>query len=145
MTQMLETPFGLQVLDAARETGYKVTLEPTRIPNQKFWPDGLVSWVRGRKFRPDILVEHGKRMAIIETKSHPALLGSVIQAHQYGAHFDAASILCVPDDSFLLIPGSVREFAEQANVRLCPLSEVGDALKELLGSDSKGNSAGDRD
>ena len=132
MTQILERDFVGQVADAARELGYKATVEPSRIPNRRFWPDGLVSWVRATRLRPDIIVEHGEEFVIIEVKALPVLLGGVVQARRYADHFDATVILCVPDDAFPKIPGSVRDFAERADVRLCPLSEVGGALKELL-------------
>ncbi len=132
MTQILVSDFAVQVADAAREVGYKATLVPSHIPKRKFWPDGLVSWVRASRLRPDILVEHGAEFVIIEVKTNPVLLGGVIQARRYGDYFATSVILCVPDDSFFRIPGSVRDFAERANVRLCPLSEVGDALRELL-------------
>ena len=133
MTQILGSDFEYQVADAVREMGYKATTEPSRMPNLKFWPNGLMSWVRGPKYRPDIIVEDGNQLVIIETKARTVLLGSVIRARELGDYFGAPVILCVPDDSFSKIPGSVRDFADRANVRLCPLSQVGDALKELLG------------
>ena len=132
MTQILGRDFEHQVAEVVRELGYKTTIEPSRIPNLKFWPDGLISLVRGPKYRPDILVESGDEFVIVEVKARTVLLGSVIRAREYGDYFGTPVILCVPDDAFLKIPGSVRDFAQRATVRLCPLSEIGDALKELL-------------
>ena len=133
MTKISYTGFAEKVADAAREPGYKVTREPSQVPHRKLWTaDGLASLVRGPKYRPDILVENGKVSAIIETKPYPALIGSVTESRRYGDYFGSAVILCVPDESYDKIPQSVRDFAERAEVRLCPLSEVGDALKELL-------------
>lgn len=141
MTQILERDFVGRVADAARRAGYRVTLEPSRIPNQRSWADGLVSLIRGPKFRPDILVEDDRSFVLVEVKSDPVLLGGVIRAKEYGDYFDASVVLCVPDESYDRIPGSVREFAVRANVRLCPLSEVGDALKELLAEPCDGDFA----
>ena len=45
---------------------------------------------------------------------------------------DFGAIICVSDADYLRIRDSSREYATDLNVRLCPLSEVGDALKELL-------------
>lgn len=132
MTRILEINFIPQVAEAIVGLGYKVTREPSRIPNRKLWQDAPVSLVRGPRFRPDILVEHKEEFVIVEVKTRPVLLGGVIQARQYADYFDAAVILCIPDDVFPEIPRSVREFADEQSVRLCPLAEVGDALADLL-------------
>ena len=132
MTRILEISFIPQVEDIIRESGYKLTREPSRVPHRRLWQDDPASLVRGLRFRPDILVERGKKIAIVEVKTRPVLLGGVIQARQYADYFGAAVILCVPDDVFPEIPRSVKTFAEEQGVHLCPLAEVGNALKDLL-------------
>jgi hypothetical protein len=132
MTRILEISFIPQVEDIIRELGYKFTREPSKVPNRRLWQDDPASLVRGLRFRPDILVERGKKIAIVEVKTRPVLLGGVIQARQYADYFGAAVILCVPDDVFPEIPRSVKEFAEEQGIRLCPLADVGNALKDLL-------------
>ena len=132
MTRILEINFIPQVEDVIKGLGYKLTREPSRIPNRRLWQDDPASLVRGLRYRPDILVERGKKFAIVEVKTRPVLLGGIIQARHYADYFDAAVILCVPDDVFSEIPGSVKTFAEEQGIRLCSLDKVGNALKDLL-------------
>ena len=132
MTRILEISFIPQVAEVISQLGYKLTLEPSRIPNRRLWRDDPVSLVRGLRYRPDILVEHGGKFVIVEVKTRPVLLGGVIQARQYADYFGATVIICVPDDVFSEIPGSVRAFANDQGIRLCPLAEIGEALKALL-------------
>ena len=133
MTRILEISFIPQVEDVIRELGYKLTREPSKVPNRKLWQNDPASLVRGLRYRPDILVERGKKFAIVEVKTRPVLLGGVIQARQYADYFDATVIICVPDNVFPEIPRSVKNFSEEQGIRLCPLGDVGDALKDLLG------------
>ena len=132
MAKMLEVEFIPLVAEGLRELGYKATQEPTRIPNRSAWRDNLSTLVGGTRYRPDILVENGDKFALVETKTKPVLTGSVIQAQRYAEHFDAKVVLCVPDDVFPQTPKSVKNFAQDNGIRLCPQSEVGTALREIL-------------
>ena len=132
MTQNLEINFITRVTEAIRALGYNVTREPSRIPNRGFWRDDPASLVRGLRYRPDILVERGESFVIVEVKTRPVLLGGVMQASQYADYFGAAVIVCMPDDVFREIPGSVRAFAADRRIRLCPLAEIGETLRDLL-------------
>lgn len=132
MTRILETSFIPQVEDVIRKSGYQFIREPSKVPNRRLWQDDPASLVRGLKYRPDFLVERGKKFAIVEVKARPVLLGGVIQARQYADYFGADVILCVPDDVFPEIPGSVKKFAEEQGIHLCPPDKVGNALKDLL-------------
>ena len=132
MTRIPEIGFISRVADAIRALGYNLTQEPSRIPNRRFWRDDPASLVRDLRYRPDILVERGERFVIVEAKTRPVLLGGVIQALRYADYFGATVIICVPDDVFPKIPGSVRAFANDRRIRLCPLAEIGDALRNLL-------------
>ncbi len=134
MTQVLEAKITDQVARAAIEMGYKVSIDPTRIPSRNSWQDSLISIFHSHSHRPDILVEHGENFLIIDIKRGPVLLGSVIQARKYADYVDAEVILCFPDNSSPKIPRSVREFAEEQRVRLCSLSEVCKALKQAFSS-----------
>ena len=132
MTRTGGMRFASRVADTIRGLGYNLTQEPSRIPNRRFWRDDPASLVRGLRYRPDILVERGGEFAIVEVKTHPVLLGGVIQARQYSDYFGANVIVCVPDDIFPKIPGSARALADDRGIRLCPLAEIGDALRDLL-------------
>ena len=132
MTRILEMNFIPQVADAVAGLGYKVTREPSRIPKRRSWQDDPLSLVRGPRYRPDIAVEHNGEFVIIEVKTRPVLLAGVIQARQYADYFDAAVVICLPDDVFPEIPKSVRKFADEQSVRLSPLVKVGEALADLL-------------
>ena len=65
--------------------------------------------------------------------SRPAMMYDVFLTNQAKGKDDVEALICVPDAAFPRIRGSSKEYADDLNVRLCPLSEVGDALKELLG------------
>ena len=132
MTRISGIDFVPRVTEAIRTLGYDLTQEPSRIPNRRFWRDDPVSLVRGLRYRPDILVERGGRFVIVEVKTRPVLLGGVIQARQYADYFDTTVIICVPDDTFPRIPESVRAFASDRRIGLCPLAKIGEALKDLL-------------
>ena len=60
------------------------------------------------------------------------MMYDVFLTHQARGKEDTGALICVSDADFPRIRGSSREYASDLNVRLCPLSEVGDALKELL-------------
>lgn len=81
---------------------------------------------------PDFLVSHGEKSAAVEVKAYTPLLGAVSQTREYAVRWGAQAILCVPDASFERIPGSVRDYADRVNVRMCPVSEIGETLKDLL-------------
>ena len=133
MTQMLKVDFVSQVTDVIRDLGYKATPKPSRIPNRRLWQDDPISLIRGPKYKPDILVERNGEFVIVEATARFVLLGGVIQARMYADYFDARVILCVPDEEFPKIPRSVKDFANlQNSIRICPLSEVGNALREVL-------------
>ena len=132
MTQKLESTTTDKIADAARELGYSVTLEPSRSPKQGFWPNGIASLLRSDHHKPDLLVQHGDAFVIVEARSQPVLLGGVMLARRLADRFDAPIVLCIEDDSFPKIPRSVQDYAKELNVRLSPLSDVGDVLTELL-------------
>ena len=132
MTRISEINFIHRVAEAIRASGYNLTLDPSRFPNRRFWRDDPASLFRGLKYRPDILVERGENFVIVEVKTRPVLLGGVMQARQHADYFGVAVIVCVPDDVFPKIPGSVRGLADDRHIRLCPLARIGDALSDLL-------------
>ena len=133
MTHGREMEFILRVAEAIRALGYNLTQDPSRLPNRSFWRDDPASLVRGLKYRPDILVERSNKFVIVEVKTHPVLLGGVMQARQYADYFGVAVIVCVPDDMFPEIPRSVQGLANDRHIRLCPLARIGDALRDVLG------------
>ena len=133
MTSELKATFVPEVAEDIRGLGYEATQFPLRIPGHNVWQDGLSGLFRKSKHRPDILVQHGDQSILVETKTRPVLLGSVIQARNYATHFGVSIILCVPDDALSRIPLSVRQFADDNDVRLCTKSEIEDALKGILG------------
>ncbi len=127
MAKVSENPVASQVAKVARDFGYEASLEPDTPPFRVF------GWFRERKFRPDIIVRHNNRSAIVVARSRPVVVYDVFLTHQLRDKGSTGALICVTDDSFQRIRGSSREYADELDVRLCPLSEVGDALKELLG------------
>lgn len=133
MTRMLEKDFIPKVGDTLSNLGYNVTLEPSRIPNWSMWQNDPASLIRGPKYRPDILVEHDQKYALVEVKTRAVLIGGVSQARQYSEYFDMPVILCVPDDVVDQVPRSVREFAGGQSIHICSLSDLGKVVVDILG------------
>lgn len=121
-----------QVADIARELGYQVSVRPTRVPHWKPWRDGVTSLFRGEKFNPELLVEHRGKFAVVVIRAR-VLFHAIIQTRRMADQARAEALLCLPDKGFAEVPGSGWEVAEKINVRLCPLSAVGETLREMLG------------
>ena len=126
MAKISENRFEYEVIQAANDIGYEAAMVPDTVPFRIF------GWFRGRQFRPDIVVKHNGRTAIVVIKSRPAMMYDVFLTHQARGKEDTGALICVSDAAYPRIRESSREYAKDLNVRLCPLSEVGDALKELL-------------
>ena len=107
-----------KIEELALNLGYTATTEPSKI--------------RGHRFKPDILVKHGRKFVVVEVKSRPPMLYDILQVSEYRKQGHAGSILCVPDDAFDRIPNSVRLYADQTGIHLCKLAQVGAKLKSML-------------
>ena len=120
-----------QVADIARKLGYQVTVNPTRVPHWKPWRDGVTSLFRSEKFKPELLVEHQGKFAVVVIRARVILFG-IIETRRMADQAKAGAILCLPDEGFAQVRKSGLEAAEEIDVRLCPLSEVEAALREML-------------
>lgn len=135
MNQTSGIEFERRVAEAIKRLNYNVTTEPMRRPKQSTWQDRISSWLKKPSHSlpgPDMFVALGEKVALVEVKAHPVLLGSVIQTKHYADYFGAPAIICVPDDAFQKIPDSVREWAEANDIVLSPIGEIGNKLKMLL-------------
>lgn len=132
MTNSSKADFQESLVKLIRKSGYSVTSEPTRTPNWKFWQEFWTTLMGVSKHRPGILVERGDDFLLVEAKTGPVLLGSVIQARNYADHYGADVVLCVPDESFSEIPSSVLDFADDNEIRLCSESQIGEAIKSVF-------------
>ena len=127
MTALSQAEVVERAIEAAELHGFRAE-PPGRKPVRRlFWqrtpaPEPL----------PDFLVSHGEKSAAVEVKAYTPLLGAVSQTREYADHFASQAVLCVSDDSFERIPGSVREYADHLKVRLCRVSEIGETLRDLL-------------
>ena len=92
----------------------------------------LFGWIRNRQYQPDFLLRGPKNTIMVEAKSRPPMIYDVFQLKQVRHGRNAIGIICVPDSQYLRTTASVKEFAEEENVLLCPISEMGDTLEELL-------------
>ena len=128
MTAMSAEEVVARAVEAANSHGYSTEAQPVKRTGWKVFGIGP----RRRTFSPDLLVQHGDKSAVIEVKTVPPLLGAVSQSREYGDHFGAQPVICVPDTQFEKIPESVKDFAGRVNVRLYPVSQIEDALKLLL-------------
>lgn len=113
------------IVDAFGKTG-TVHPEPERSSFDPF------RWVRNRQFQPDFLVHGPNNTVMVEAKSRPPMIYDIFRLKQARGGGSAVGLICVPDSQFMRINASVKEFAEEENVLLCPISEIGDTLKELL-------------
>ena len=120
------------VSKVAQNLGYEVDMHPSA----RWWRSGkrgyLVPVNFGRRVRPDLLVRHGNRSAVVEIKNRGVLFGGVEQVALYADVFDATGVLCIPDDAYWDIPASVAAYAEDENVHLCPISKIGEVLTDIL-------------
>lgn len=135
MRQDIGLEFEHRVVEAIKQWDYEVRTEVLPKPETTTWQDRISSWLMEPSHslpRPDMVVGHGGKVALVEAKAYPVLLGSVIQARHYADYFEAPAIICVPDDAFQKIPNSVREWAEANSIVLSPIGEIGDNLNKLL-------------
>lgn len=134
MTQTTGIEFERRVAETIEQLNYRVTTEPLQRSEHSTWQGRVSSWLTKplqTPHGPDMLVENGGRVVLVEAKAYPVLLGSVIQTRHYADYFEAPAIICVPDDAYQKIPRSVREWAEANGITLSPIAEIGDKLKTL--------------
>lgn len=127
MARVLENSIASDIVDIAQSLGYVATMEPEGEPFRLF------GWFRGRQFRPDIRVKNGNRSVIIVVKSRPVMIYDVFLTDQVRGEKSTGAIICFPDVMSGGIRGSAREYAEELDVSLCPLSDAGQELQALLG------------
>ena len=135
MTQSTEVEFERRVAETIEKLNYKVTTEPLRGPEHSSWQDRISSWLMEPSYpsvRPDMLVAHGAKLALVEAKAYPVLLGPVIQARHFADYFNIPAIVCVPDDALQKIPESVLEWAHNNDIVLSTIGEIGDKLEMVL-------------
>lgn len=113
------------VAETAHNLGYDVKLAP----GKQFV---LSESYLGSKFQPDVLVKNGDRKAIVVLMGGFIGLGLVNLTDRSRRETGAGALICVPDSGFSKLSKDTKSYAKDLDVRLCPLSGVGDALKELL-------------
>ena len=129
---------GLETLVA--ETAHSLGYDAQLVPGKQFvLPDSYL----GSKFQPDVLVGNGERKAIVVVMGGFIGLGLVNLTDRSRRETAAEALICVPDTGFSKLSKDTKSYASDLNVRLCPLSQVGDALKELLGQPAPTQTAGD--
>ena len=133
MNRMSEHEMAHSVWEVANHLGYEVVTQPSTRQWRSLRSGYLFPVNFGRAFRPDMLVRHGDRSAVVEIKNTGVLFGGVEQVLQYAAAFNATGVLCIPDDAYSDVPASVSGYAEDENVFLCPISKIGDVLTDILG------------
>ena len=131
MAKVTENQVAIEVARVAQELGYEAKIEQED-------PDfRILDLFRERKFKPDVIVKHNNRSAIVVARSHPGLFYIVALTDQLRKKRDKkdfGALICVDDSSCDRVLGSSSEkYADDLNVRLCRLSDVGDVLKEMLG------------
>ena len=121
----------MEVARVAEDFGYEAKIEQDD-------PDfRILDLFRERKFKPDVIVKHNNRSAIVVARSDHLIFRDVFLTDQLRKKRDKkgfGALICVDDSSFDRVIGSSSEqYADDLNVRLCRLSDVGDVLQEMLG------------
>ena len=133
MERMSEREMAASVCSVAQNLGFEVQIEPSarwwRIPSRNY----LVPISFGGAARPDLVVRHKDRSAVVELKNRGVLFGGVEQVIQYAEAFKAAGVLCMLDNVIQEVPAGVARYADEENVLICPISEIGEVLWGLLG------------
>lgn len=127
MTAMSQAEVVERAIEAAELHGFRAESPRPRPTRRLFWQRS-----RAPEPMPDFLVSRGEKSAAVEVKAYTPLLGAVSQTREYADHFSSQAVLCVPDDSFERIPGSVHDYADHLKVHLCRVSDIGETLKDLL-------------
>ena len=130
MKQMDRSTFIEHLGNTIVGAGYEVALNPSRIPNRRIWNHDPAYLFRGLKYKPDLLVDLGDSVAIVEARTAPILLGGVVQARKSSDYFGVPVIVCFPDDVVEEIPNSVMRFAEELEVPMCGVSDIDKALED---------------
>ncbi|MDE2786386.1 MAG: hypothetical protein OXL37_06950 [Chloroflexota bacterium] len=133
MDKITEREMADSVQSVARGLGYEVEIEPStrrwRWPSRNY----LVPVAFGGVLRPDLVVRHKDHSAVVELKNRGVLFGGVEQVIQYAEEFKAAGVLCMPDDAIRETPASVAAYADAENIVICPISQIGEVLTDILG------------
>lgn len=131
MAKVTGNQVAIEVARVAEELGYEAKIEKDD-PGFR-----ILDLFRQRKFKPDVIVKHNNRSAIVVARSHSLIFYIVAltdQLRKKRGKKDFGALICVDDSSFDRVLGSSSEkYADDLNVRLCRLSDVGDVLKEMLG------------
>ena len=126
MARVSENAIANKIVEIAQSLDYVATIEPEREPLRLF------GWFRERQFRPDVRVQSGSRSAIVVVKSRPVMVYDVFLTDQVRGQKGTGALMCVPDALFPQIRESARQYAEELDVHLCPLSDAGQELQALL-------------
>ena len=131
MVEMTEIQMAAKIQEVANELGLEATHTPAISDDPGLKRRFLKRW-RPVVMRPDLVIEHEGRLVVVEVKRGQVLPGGVEQVLGYVDSLDAKGVICVPDAVFPNIAASVARYADSADIRICPISEVGDVLKHLL-------------
>ena len=129
MEKVIENSMETQVMEVASNLGYEATIEPDSSPFRIF------GWFRGREFKPDVIVKRQGKSAFVVARPSAAIMYDVFLTDQVRRKLgsdNTGALICIADSAFSRVRQSSKNYADDLNVRLCPLSEVGDALKEML-------------
>ena len=133
--RMAEIQMTTEIIQEVRELGFEAIREPAILPDpnlaQRLW-----AWLRSRQEmpKPDLLVKHNGKSVLVEVRRRQAMFLDIELVLDYLDILDAKGVICVPDSEFPEIAGSVSKFADNVNVRISPISEIGDVVGRLLSS-----------
>ena len=139
MVEMLETQMAAQIIEVAQNLGFNATREPVVSDERDSRLRLLRRHRHSKTMKPDILIEHAGKSVVVEVERGQVLPGGVEQVLQYVDAFKAKGVICVPDVVLPKIANSVTRYANNTDIHICSISEVGKVLTYLLswpGADS---------
>ena len=155
MVETTEIQMTTKILEVAQQLGFTATRAPAtgrflgrrrpralkqRLLEQRR-PWALKQRLLGRRrlwemraMRPDLVIENEGKSVVIEVKRRQVLPVGVEQVLDYVDALDAKGVICVPDAVLPNIARSVVRYANNTDIHICSISEVGDVLNHLLSS-----------
>lgn len=100
----------------------------------------LLRWINVRylspwsdmELRPAFFVKRDGKSFMLDVKPFTILLHPVVQAFHFSTYYRMPIIVCMPDEKYVQVPGSVRQFAIDNNVLLTDLSGLPELTEGML-------------
>ena len=152
MVETTEVQMTTKIIEVAQQLGFTATRAPATgrflghrrpgalkqrlLEQRRTWTlkQRLLWRRRPKAIRPDLVIENEGKSVVIEVKRGQVLPVGVEQVLDYVDALDAKGVICVPDAVLPNIARSVVRYANNTDIHICSISQVGDVLNHLLSS-----------